>query len=213
MSLMIGHGYAFGRHRVALLHIHPFKHLDKHTKDQRERTPPWPQGHRMFPTISRFTFLPLGEGSKENMALREKVREYLMKLEHTHSNQSLGPECMGTGRVRTAGGLAKVASLEIGYLAGTTTAYIYPSQIVPFYRIHSPIATAHYYTINETERDALLAAGGWEDEGITGYVLDWRSFLSTPNYQFTITALHRNRALVDRWVFWVKWRRKQTVVQ
>ncbi|KAF7362782.1 hypothetical protein MVEN_00627900 [Mycena venus] len=67
-------------------------------------------------------------------------------------------------------------ALESGYLAGSTTAYIYPSQIcgsVPFYRLYSITATAHYYTINGTERGALLAAGGWEDEGITGYVLDF----------------------------------------
>jgi hypothetical protein len=81
-----------------------------------------------------------------------------------------------TDNLYTTSTTERALALEIGYHAGTTTAHIYPSQIcgsVPFYRIYSPTATAHYYTINGTERDALLAAGGWEDEGITGYVLDW----------------------------------------
>ncbi|KAJ7019938.1 hypothetical protein C8F04DRAFT_904008, partial [Mycena alexandri] len=53
-------------------------------------------------------------------------------------------------------------------------ATVYPSQIcgsVPLYGLYQSVATIHFYTINETTYDAMLAVtGGWADQGIAGYV-------------------------------------------
>jgi hypothetical protein len=65
-------------------------------------------------------------------------------------------------------------ALEVGYRDGGITAYIYPTQIcgsIPYYRLYNSAATEHFYTVSEAERESRLAAGGWSDEGIVGYVL------------------------------------------
>ncbi|KAJ6458261.1 hypothetical protein C8R45DRAFT_913332 [Mycena sanguinolenta] len=65
-------------------------------------------------------------------------------------------------------------ALEIGYRDDGITAYIYPTQIcgsVPYYRLYDSAATEHFYTVSEADQQSHLAAGGWSDEGIVGYVL------------------------------------------
>jgi hypothetical protein len=40
----------------------------------------------------------------------------------------------------------------------------------PLYRLWNNAIQDHFYTISAAERAATLSAGGWVDEGITGYV-------------------------------------------
>ncbi|KAJ7851056.1 hypothetical protein B0H14DRAFT_2355442, partial [Mycena olivaceomarginata] len=69
--------------------------------------------------------------------------------------------------------------LATGYVNGSTNTFIYPTQScgsIPFYHLYQPATSEHLYTILSAERDAILAmgatGGGWEDQGIAGYVLD-----------------------------------------
>ncbi|KAJ7725560.1 hypothetical protein B0H16DRAFT_1781889 [Mycena metata] len=76
----------------------------------------------------------------------------------------------------TTSTMERELALEDGWGDAGITAYIYTSQIcgsVPLYSLFQSIDTIHFYTINATTCDAMLAGtGGWADLGIAGYVLD-----------------------------------------
>ncbi|PCH43451.1 hypothetical protein WOLCODRAFT_75032 [Wolfiporia cocos MD-104 SS10] len=70
-----------------------------------------------------------------------------------------------------------IAVNSLGYSAEGNAGYIYNNTIGPFvvftvalYRMYSPSRTDHYYTTSYTDREAAINGGGYNDEGIAGYV-------------------------------------------
>ncbi|KAJ7016897.1 hypothetical protein C8F04DRAFT_1201345 [Mycena alexandri] len=78
--------------------------------------------------------------------------------------------------IYTTSATARELALEEGWGDAGIAAYIYTSQIcggVPLYSLYQSVDTIHFYTINATTYDAMLAGtGGWADLGIAGYVLN-----------------------------------------
>ncbi|KAH8915104.1 hypothetical protein BT69DRAFT_1190247, partial [Atractiella rhizophila] len=98
---------------------------------------------------------------------------------------------------------------SLGYKDEGQIGYIFPTQLagsvtVPLYRFWGASATAHRYTIDPSERAALLATGLWRDEGIAGYVYP-EATGSKPFYRllnslrsdhfYTSDAAERSRAI------------------
>ena len=62
---------------------------------------------------------------------------------------------------------------NLGYNREGTQAYVYTAQVcgsIPLYRTYDVQGTDHFYTPSEQEYEEVVA-GGFANEGITGYIM------------------------------------------
>ena len=85
--------------------------------------------------------------------------------------------------------------LANGYTDQGIAAYILTSDTqaptaIPLFRLYSSKDTDHYYTVNATERDALLSNSTYVSQGVAGYVYADQECGTVPFWR-----LHSNKLL------------------
>ena len=88
------------------------------------------------------------------------------------------------------------------------TAPITSTRSIPLYRLYHPSVQDHFYTANPAERAQAISSGGYQDEGIVGYIFPTHESETTPFYRlfnpstgdhfYTTSAAEKNQFISSR---------------